>query len=108
MSHYKKRKEQIPFDRGMAPHELYLKIRVYKIKMKARCLFLWNLMSYKMKFTEEPTKLDIKHLEEIKESLEDVCLCAMCDGKIPQDEMICDSCWKDLPKSWRRKKVIEL
>ena len=105
--HYKKKKKEIDYTKGMAPHELHQKTRVYQIKMKARCLFLWNLMG-SMKFIVKPTKLDIKHLEEIKKSLDDVFLCAMCDGKIPQDEMICDNCWKDLPKSWRRKKVIEL
>ena len=68
-----KDKRNTKIHEGINVHELHRNMRAYNMIMKARCLFLWNFMS-KMKFTEEPTKLDIKHLEDIKQSLADVFL----------------------------------
>lgn len=44
-------------------------IPLYDETMQRRCLFLWNLMSEKMDFTETPTSEEIKQIEEIHESV---------------------------------------
>jgi len=96
-------KVDVEYGERLSGRELHGKISQYRGDMKRRCLFLYNLMGNKMHFIENPTELEIKHLKDIKESLDDVFICALCDAEIPQDEMICDDCWKKEKKDWSKK-----